>query len=374
MQTSFIKNQQFLQSIHFKKRSKKLNNSVWNYPVNDLIVKLSIDGIFTFVSPVSSLLLGYSPDEMIGKPAAQFIHHDDVERLIIFLQELNSKPIKNVNETQFVEKFRFIKKDGTSVWMEVVISIIFHHITKHPIEFVGIMKSIIGNKKHEEMLLQNEKLSVVGQLAAGIAHEIRNPLTSLKGFIQLMKSDNGCKKQYLEIMESEIERIDSISKELMILAKPNKNQYQVTDLEPILLDCISLLEGEAFYKRIDLKIDIEERLFPIYCDEQKIKQVFINIIKNAIESMDKPGKITIELKEKNNQAVISITDEGCGIPKEYISHLGKPFFTTKSNGNGLGLMMCYKIIEEHNGTISVQSEPGIGTTFYIYLPLNYDHH
>jgi len=374
MQSTFTEEHSYVQTFSLKEKiqEKRLDSEV--YYSNELIVKLSLNGIYTYVSPVSICLLGYSPEEMIGMPAMNFIHKEDVERIkeLYELKKNDESSSQDVLKNHFVETYRIRKKDGSYMWVNFVITLIYHPTTGTPLEYVGVIKNSIGDQKSEELLIQNEKLSVVGQLAAGIAHEIRNPLTSLKGFIQLMKSDIGYNDQYLDIMESEIERIDSISKELMILAKPNKHKFQVVDLEPIILDCISLLEGEAFHKRIDIQVQIEERLFPIHCDEQKIKQVIINIVKNAMEAMDQPGKIIITLKEENKDAILSIQDEGCGIPEKYIESLGKPFFTTKPNGNGLGLMMCYKIIEDHAGSISVQSAVGKGTTFHIHLPLH-DH-
>jgi len=372
MQTTYTEEHSYIQAYSLKEKFQRHRLYHETYHSNELIVKLSLNGIYTYVSPVSTCLLGYSPEEMIGMPATNFLHKEDVEKIRELCEDIKILDISSNDsfKNHFVDTYRIRRKDGTYMWVDFVISLIYHPTTGRPMEFVGVIKNIIGDQKSEELLLQNEKLSVVGQLAAGIAHEIRNPLTSLKGFIQLMKSDIGYNDQYLDIMESEIERIDSISKELMILAKPNKHKFQVVDLEPIILDCISLLEGEAFHKRIEIQFQIEERLFPIHGDEQKIKQVIINIVKNAMEAMDHPGKIIITLKEENNDAILSIQDEGCGIPEKYLESLGKPFFTTKPNGNGLGLMMCYKIIEDHAGTISVQSTLGKGTTFHIHLPLH----
>src|SRR5690606_31938747 len=114
---------------------------------------------------------------------------------------------------------------------------------------------------------------------------------------------------------------------------------------------------------------IEDRPVPIYADEKRIKQVTINLVKNAVEAMEQQGNIYIYIFRKDQFGVISIKDEGKGIPEELMGKIGKPFFTTKNNGNGLGLMMCYKIVEEHNGTIEVESKLGEGTTFTVRLPL-----
>lgn len=322
-----------------------------------IIIKCTLEGRIKFITGNVSAFLGFSPAEMVGKTLNDFIF------------EVDDQIVKEYNQLDSLTKhlLRMRKKDGTYIWMELITSQIADPITKNPLEIIGALKNI--SVETSESLQQNDKLSAVGQLAAGIAHEIRNPLTSLKGFIQLMKSDHQYNEQYLKIMEMEIERIDSISKELMLLAKPNKNDFKLCNLVTILKKCMALLEGEMFQKRIRILQTITAKPVLVVCDEQKIKQVIINLIKNAIEAMDQHGEIVIEIDKKHDQAVLSITDQGCGIPEELIGKIGQPFFTTKKNGNGLGLMMCYKIIAEHQGEIHVKSKVGVGTTFVVTLPL-----
>ncbi|MBY6273480.1 MAG: hypothetical protein CW346_14885 [Bacillaceae bacterium] len=184
-----------------------------------------------------------------------------------------------------------------------------------------------------------------------------------------MKADRKYNEEYLKIMELELERLESISQELMCFAKPNKNQWKVCNLGAILEKSIALLEGDIFRKRIQVIFHRDEEPIPVFCDEQKIKQVFINLIKNAMEATESQGKIIIKASKEKESAVITVTDTGCGIPEELMNRIGQPFFTTKENGNGLGLMMCNKIIAEHNGSISVRSKMGVGTTFAVTLPI-----
>lgn len=227
----------------------------------------------------------------------------------------------------------------------------------------------------EEQLRKSETLNVIGELAAGIAHEIRNPMTALKGFIQLLESS--IKKEhamYYQVITAELKRIDSIINEFLLLAKPQAIKFQKKDIRQIMRETIDLLHAHAVLHNVQFLTKYDEDLPPLFCEPNQLKKVFINLIKNAIEVMPKGGNISVEVKKlENNRAYISIQDEGTGISKEKIKKLGEPFYTTKERGTGLGLMVSYKIIEEHQGTIKIESEEGRGSIFHIILPLNFKH-
>lgn len=210
-------------------------------------------------------------------------------------------------------------------------------------------------------------------MAAGVAHEIRNPLTSLIGFTKLFdKNDmDPTNKKYLRIMSDELKRIDFIVNEFMLLAKPQVSNFAKTDTKQIVLDTVTLLESHANLINIKLITDFEGDYPPIYCEINKIKQVLINTIKNAMEAMKDGGEIIIQLNKKDSEFIeISVIDHGEGIPQEKLTKLGEPFYTTKEKGTGLGLMVCYKIIQEHHGTIEIDSIHQQGTTVKITLPIH----
>lgn len=231
---------------------------------------------------------------------------------------------------------------------------------------IGIFKDITDTKKQEEKMRKQEQLSLVGELAAAIAHEIRNPLTSVQGFAKLLKEDPA--DMYYDVLNSELKRVNSIVDELMLLSKPNKESFKRKNLTKILKDCVTLLQVEALIHNITIDLQNIDDIF-IDCNEIKIKQVFINIIKNAIESMENRGKITINVFVKNGNVSIFIKDQGRGIPEHILKRLGKPFNTTKEKGTGLGLMVCKNIIDIHKGSIHIDSQEQIGTTVKIVLPL-----
>lgn len=234
-----------------------------------------------------------------------------------------------------------------------------------------VFRNITEKVEMEAQLRKSDTLNILGELAAGIAHEIRNPMTALKGFIQLLENSTGdAHSLYFQVIKTELQRIDSIINEFLILAKPQAIKYLYTNISKIMKETVDLLTAQAVLHDVQFRTIYDENFPDILCEPNQLKKVFINIIKNAIEVMPKGGFVTITTSEApGNMIHISIKDEGEGIPADKIKKLGEPFYTTKERGNGLGLMVSFKIIEEHGGKIEVESEEGHGTTFHIYLPI-----
>ena len=234
-----------------------------------------------------------------------------------------------------------------------------------------IIRDISERKKNEELLINSEKLYVAGQLAAGIAHEIRNPLTSLKGFLQLIVSGRKNNATYYDIMNSELDRIEDIVSELLMLSKPQVYQLSYHDTRNMMRDTITLLETQAILHNIAIEADYGNEPLWVYGVENQVKQVFINVIKNAIEAMVDGGGIRVRLYRTGDEVYVQIHDEGPGIGEDQLAKMGQPFYTTKEKGTGLGLMVSYKIVDNHRGRISASSEIGKGTVFEIVLPFRY---
>ncbi len=222
--------------------------------------------------------------------------------------------------------------------------------------------------KSREFIKESEKLTVVGELAAGIAHEIRNPLTSLRGFTQLLEFQSSLKSEYLPIMITEIDRINTIVGELLLLAKPNKVDFREVELLELLETITTFMSAQANLHGVTIRLEktVSKPIFT-YGLENKMKQVFINILKNSIEAMPDGGMITVHLTKKNEKVHITFIDQGQGIPYEILEKIGQPFFTTKEEGTGLGIMVCRSIIENHKGVMNIESEVGKGTKVEIIL-------
>jgi signal transduction histidine kinase len=210
-------------------------------------------------------------------------------------------------------------------------------------------------------------LSVVGLLAAGIALEIRNPLTTLKEFTKMIAPSTE-KTNYIEIMASELVQIEAITDELLILARPQKQQFEPNDVVLILQEVISMLEPQAAVFNVEMITKFADLVPFVNCVSNQLKIVFSSIIRNAIEAMPTGGDLLIKVKVGDEESVIiSFSDNGPGIPEDKLAKLGDTFYTTKQDGIGLGLMVSHKIIESQQGTISVTSTLGKGTFVEIIL-------
>lgn len=235
---------------------------------------------------------------------------------------------------------------------------------------ISVSRDITNRNRMEELLRRSEKLTTVGQLAAGVAHEIRNPLTTLRGFLQLQQQSNKLNHRHLDLMLSELDRINLIVGEFLILAKPQAVHFQDRDVRFILGDVISLLDSQAHLHGVEFVLRASSDSAMVHCEENQLKQVFINVLKNGMEAMPNGGSIYIKLKldEQAKRVRIEIRDEGIGIPEEMMPKLGEPFFTNKESGTGLGLMVSQRIIQSHKGMMDIKSALNRGTTVIIELP------
>ncbi|MCJ7842660.1 ATP-binding protein [Lederbergia sp. NSJ-179] len=231
---------------------------------------------------------------------------------------------------------------------------------------ISILRDITELKEKTDQIKQLDQLGAIGQMAAGIAHEIKNPLTAIKGFVQLLSEET--KSEYSGIILSELERIEFIMGEILLLAKPQTEIcLKRENLNKIILEVISFMNSEAIIHNVMLKRKLSP-LPPVFCESKQVKQVLINLIKNAIEAMPAGGNICIKTYYSNDYIALDIIDNGKGISEEGLKRLREPFYTDKEKGTGLGLMISYKIIEDHNGTIHFTSEEGKGTCVQIKLP------
>ena len=223
----------------------------------------------------------------------------------------------------------------------------------------------------KKRLDQSESLRTLGQLAAGIAHEIRNPMTSLKGFTQLLtQKATEDAKRYLTVINHEIEKMEEILTQFLELSKPSKSNFNVINIEDTILEVVNFMVPQALLKSINISVTSQlNKECLVLGDRQLLKQVFINAIKNGMEAMSTGGNIHIYISYLLGEFVsISVRDQGHGINDENLNKIFQPFFTTKSTGTGLGLSHVYKVIEEHGGNIKVSSVVGEGTTFDFILP------
>lgn len=232
-------------------------------------------------------------------------------------------------------------------------------------------------KKLEQQMQRADRLAALGEVVAGVAHEIKNPITAVKGFIQLIEEDlseEDPKLEYTGIAISEINRLDKIVEELLYYARPSDSRKILVDINQILESVIPLVNFRIQKGNFAIVKNFKKNIPLIMVDEEQIKQVFLNLIINSTQAMEKDDIISISTSVINNaeNVKIVIEDTGKGIAKEDLEKLFNPFFTTRSDGTGLGLAVSHRIIELHKGEIKVESEPSKGTSFTLILPIAAD--
>ncbi len=227
-------------------------------------------------------------------------------------------------------------------------------------------------KRTQDKLIQSEKLAALGKLTAGIAHEIRNPLTSIKVLIHSLAkkiTDTETKEKDIEVIEDEIERVNQIINRFLDFARPKEPEFSPVDINQTLEETINLVSGKAKEQNVLLKRELFS-LPHIQADGEQIKQVFLNLFLNAVQAMPEGGKLRIKTDRKGQWVRIEIQDEGTGIPERIRDKLFEPFFTTKEEGIGLGLSIVKRIVDDHKGSIKVRNSHPKGTIFTINLPIN----
>lgn len=314
--------------------------------INDIIVYWDKISTYTTGSAVELILVLFSP-LFINKRFYRFVTISIVVRYIVIGLSLSTVVVI------------------VPIVLIIVLSVIAYILLNR---FSSYIKALTTT--HEE-LRHKEKLAFVGQMATTVGHEIKNPLSSLKGFTQLQREKYPEDQYYFSIMDQEIDRINAIANDLLLLGKPKSSHFQKHQIRDIIDYVVSITEQQAKKQNQNIVVEIEDSIPDIYIDENQIKQVFINLIKNGLESMPEGGQLQIKV-DCNEESWISVRviDQGSGISKEDMKHLFEPFFTTKNDGTGLGLMVSRKIIEDHNGKININSEVNKGTTIEVLLPIS----
>ncbi|SCZ82061.1 transporter substrate-binding domain-containing protein [Acidaminobacter hydrogenoformans] len=241
----------------------------------------------------------------------------------------------------------------------------------------GVMtfKCIDEDKRIRLELAQKDKMSSLGTLISGIAHEIRNPLSTINTYIELLpvKYDNEkFRNKIISQLPNEINRLDEMLTDLLNYAKPKKSDFQLFYIEELLTEVIDLFEPILSSKNITIETSIKNKV-ELYADRNKIKQIFINLILNSVDAVDEKGHIKISITELVNSIIIEFIDNGCGINSENLSRVFDPFFTTKQKGTGLGLATCYQYINEHKGKMKIDSKIDNGTIVKLILPKGCEH-
>lgn len=327
----------------------------------ELVYMIDLEGRLTNANDHFYRITGYQLEDFLTKTIESLI--SEKNRFCAFKSFLE---LVRHDKTWVNKEIEIITKDKKQKLLRVTAVPMI--IDDQIVGLIGYAYDMTKERETEQMLLKTEKLSVVGELAASVAHEIRNPLTSLKGFVQLLQSSNKENEHYHQIMLDELERINIIASELLVLAKPQQIQFQKRNINELLQSVKSLLQSEANLYNVELELVENNQIPLIDCEPNQLKQLFINIMKNSIEASSKKIQVKVEMVDQE-KIRIQFKDDGCGMDEERVKHLGEPFYSVKEKGTGLGLTVSYRIVEFHKGKIRFTSKVDEGTTVELILPI-----
>jgi len=326
------------------------------------VILLDSQGVIGFVNAAASRFFGLDPEKTVGERLSAHVRGLDWEAL--------GRPGRTVSrdlEVFYPENrhlnFYLAPIDGGA--------------DGGSLGFVMLLRDLTRSRAEAEMTLESERLNALTLLAAGVAHEIGNPLNSLDIHLQLLgrklrKLPSGDRKpleDHLATARGEIQRLDSILKQFLQAVRPTVPRRERHDLHSILHETLRLLEPELISRKIHVELDLAESLPPADIDCGQFQQVFYNLLRNAYQALpSKGGHITIRTRHNDYEYIISIEDNGSGISPEHMGAIFEPYRTTKSAGSGLGLLIVRRIIREHGGEIALESEHGEGTRVIIHLP------
>ncbi|MDA3916571.1 MAG: ATP-binding protein [Deltaproteobacteria bacterium] len=336
------------------------DNLVENMPVG--LIAIDMNNQILSVNPAASSILSSKPDDRAGNIAA--LIPGEIEKMLASIW----------NTKDLVEKEIHIKDmiDMTII-LDVIASPLYDK-QGDPLGALLILRDKTELNRLKTEMEHNKRLAAIGRLAAGVAHEIRNPLSSLKGYATFFKEtfDAGSENYGIaDVMTKEVDRLNRVVSELVELAKPVAVSGKPIDLEALVLECTQLISYEPGAENITIKTKVETNLPKIHADADRLKQVVLNLCLNALQAMDGSGNLDIQLKKSKTaeNIIIIVSDTGCGMETNKSDNIFEPYFTTKISGTGLGLAIVHNIIKAHKGRIDVKSEPGKGTVFSIILPM-----
>ena len=304
--------------------------------------------------------------DLIGKSAFEFFAEKDRERAMENLKERTEKGLlKNIEYACLTNKKReFPAEISASVIRDAL---------GNPVAIVGIMKDISERKRMENQLLTTERLAAIGELATMVGHDLRNPLTGIVGaayFLKMRLGSQMSKKELemLELIEKDIEYSNKIVNDLLDFSRDIRLNKVKTSVNSVVKETLSRLQ---ISKRVKIS-NQTGKTSAVFVDVHQMTRVFENIIKNALDAMPTGGRLEIRSEKKGKWLCVVFRDTGEGIPKENLSKLGSPLFTTKAKGVGMGLAICRRLVEAHGGSVSIESEPGAGTCVTVTLPVELD--
>ncbi len=330
----------------------------------DAILSINKDNRIILFNNAAERIFGYSKEDIIGKDLNLLVPSYYGDHSVYVKRFLNTRKARIIGKTVL---FNALRKNGEEFPIELSLSCTE---LNGEVTFTAIIRDVSGQKQMERKLLQSERLAAVGKAVAHVAHEIKNPLMIIGGFSQQIKNhivdEKSLKK--IDMILDEVARLERLIANLGDFTKEYRLIKRPSDINSVINDVLKMMEEIYPKNKYKFIANLSHDLQEVICDPDKLKQVFINIITNAIQAMENGGTVIVTTRKWSNGVEVLIQDEGRGMSEEELLHIFEPFYTTRDSGSGLGLAISYRIIEAHNGEIKAISSPGKGTTFIIRLP------
>lgn len=321
-------------------------------------VTIDTKGCIQEINLTGASLIGLEKTQLIGMPMSVFVVKGDLK---LFLEHLNCC---SQTDERVITELSLAARDGATVQVQLL-SVPHKNVRGQVLHYKTVITDITERKLYERELARLDRLNLVGEMAAGIGHEVRNPMTTVRGFLQLYrdKEEFTRYKSSFDLMIDEIDRANSIITEFLSLAKNKAVELKLQNLNKILENLSPLIQADAMVFDKEINVQLEE-IPELFLDEKEIRQLILNLVRNGLEAMEPGGTLTIRTLAEGQEVVLSVQDQGCGIEPGVLEKIGTPFFTTKDHGTGLGLAVCYSISARHNAVISTETN-STGTTFFI---------
>lgn len=354
-----------------KLEEEKLGKLMATMP--DVVLFQDGDGRWLQANDAALNLFRIAGDVYHGLTTHQLLNYPDVDAEALTKFSASDEEAWNSFHTQ-EDEVSLGESTGQHLVYEVTKVPVYHSDGQRS-GMIVIGKDVTAQRRTQEALRRSETVAAIGQLASGIAHEIRNPLAGIKWAVEVLRTHHPDSHAQVDLILNELDRVDGIVGELLMVAKPHQKQFGVINLRDVLQSVVLLMTGQARKQRIALVLDVPEGLPSVHCEPHQLKQVFLNLVKNAMEAMQDAGVIRLEAKVESGAdgmpwMACRVLDDGCGMSDEVMKHLGQPFVTTKEKGTGLGIMVTQKIIQDHGGTLEFSKNTPAGTVVTVRLPLD----
>lgn len=348
-----------LSNITARKKLEERFEKAFHSNSNAMAIVAWPEGKLVDVNEAWLNLFGFQKEQVIGLTTTDLGFWDDIDERRQLYQKIQEKrKLRDYEQTCRA-------CDGSA--RTILINSDFIEIDDET-HLIISMTDITHYKRLEREIARLDSLNLIGELSAGVAHEIRNPLTVVKGYLQYFGGKNHEYKEQFEALSNELAHVETIITDFLSLARNKTTVLSNRNLNSIIEEVFPFIMADALKKGVDIELNLGTiSCFPL--DDKEMKQLILNLVRNAVEAVDGKGQVTIETKMEDGNILVSVTDTGCGIPKELCGRIFDPFFTTKEKGTGLGLSICASIVERHGGTIQVQSEEGQGTSFLVRFAL-----